>query len=62
MPRAPQISPQKLIRILKKLDFIEHAERGTSHWFSRIQMDVELLSLDIEVLSRKARLVVSCAI
>ena len=31
MPRAPRISPQKLIRVLKKLGFREHAERGTSH-------------------------------
>lgn len=31
MPRAPRISAQKLIRVLKKLDFSEHAERGTAH-------------------------------
>src|SRR3989344_3338920 len=31
MPRAPRISAQKLIRVLKKLGFSEHAERGTSH-------------------------------
>ncbi len=31
MPRSPCISAQKLIRILKKLGFNEHAERGTSH-------------------------------
>ena len=31
MPRAPRISAAKLIRVLKKLGFVEHAERGTSH-------------------------------
>src|SRR3989344_8248700 len=31
MPRAPRVFPQKLIRVLKKLGFSEHAERGTSH-------------------------------
>jgi len=31
MPRAPRVSTQKLIRILKKLGFSEHTERGTSH-------------------------------
>lgn len=31
MPRAPRISAQKLIRVLKKFGFSEHAERGTSH-------------------------------
>jgi len=31
MPRASRISAQKLIRVLKKLGFGEHAERGTSH-------------------------------
>ena len=31
MPRAPRLSPAKLIRVLKKLGFREHAERGTSH-------------------------------
>lgn len=31
MPRSPRISAQKLIRVLKKLGFSEHAERGTSH-------------------------------
>lgn len=31
MPRAPQVSAAKLIRVLKKLGFVEHVERGTSH-------------------------------
>ena len=31
MPRAPRVSAQKLIRVLKKMGFSEHAERGTSH-------------------------------
>ena len=31
MPRAPRISAQKLIRVLKKLGFSEHAEHGTAH-------------------------------
>lgn len=31
MPRAPRVSPQRLIRVLKKLGFSEHAERGTAH-------------------------------
>ena len=31
MPRAPRITAQKLIRVLKKLGFSEHAERGTAH-------------------------------
>jgi predicted RNA binding protein YcfA (HicA-like mRNA interferase family) len=31
MPRAPRISAQKLIRVLKKLGFIEHSERGSAH-------------------------------
>ena len=31
MPRAPRVSATKLIRVLKKLGFSEHAERGTAH-------------------------------
>lgn len=31
MPRAPRVSPEKLIRVFKKLGFTESAERGTSH-------------------------------
>ena len=31
MPRAPRVSAQKLIHVLKKLGFSEHVERGTSH-------------------------------
>ncbi|MHB8710232.1 MAG: type II toxin-antitoxin system HicA family toxin [Minisyncoccota bacterium] len=31
MPRAPLVSAQKLIRVLKKLGFSEHAERATSN-------------------------------
>ena len=31
MPRAPRVSAQKLIRVLKKIGFSEHAERGTAH-------------------------------
>ncbi|HJZ13816.1 MAG TPA: type II toxin-antitoxin system HicA family toxin [Acidobacteriota bacterium] len=31
MSRLPRINARKLIRALKKLGFVEHAERGTSH-------------------------------
>lgn len=31
MPRAPRLSPARLIRVLEKLGFREHSERGTSH-------------------------------
>ena len=31
MPRLPQVTARKLIRVLKSLGFVEHAERGTSH-------------------------------
>ena len=31
MPRLPVVSSRELIRTLKKLGFVEHAERGTSH-------------------------------
>lgn len=31
MSRLPRVNARKLIRALKKLGFIEHAERGTSH-------------------------------
>jgi len=31
MPRAPRVLVAKLVRVLKKLGFAEHPERGTSH-------------------------------
>ena len=31
MPRSPRINSSKLIRVLKKLGFVEHPERGASH-------------------------------
>ncbi len=31
MPKLPQIKDRELIRVLKKLGFFEHPERGTSH-------------------------------
>ena len=31
MPKIPQIKDRELIRVLKKLGFFEHPERGTSH-------------------------------
>lgn len=31
MPKLPVIRHQQLIRVLKKLGFLEHPERGSSH-------------------------------
>ncbi|MDO8435331.1 MAG: type II toxin-antitoxin system HicA family toxin [bacterium] len=31
MPRLPQVTARKLIRLLHHLGFVEHQERGTSH-------------------------------
>lgn len=31
MPKLPQVRDRELIRVLKKLGFFEHPERGTSH-------------------------------
>ena len=31
MPKLPLIKDRELIRVLKKLGFFEHSERGTSH-------------------------------
>jgi len=31
MPRLPRVNARKLIRVLHKLGFVEHQERGTSH-------------------------------
>lgn len=31
MPRLPRVTARKLIRVLHKLGFAEHKERGTSH-------------------------------
>lgn len=31
MPKLPSIKDRQLIKILKKLGFFEHPERGTSH-------------------------------
>lgn len=31
MPKLPLIKDRELIRVLKKLGFFEHPERGTSH-------------------------------
>ena len=31
MSRLPRINARKLIRVLRKLGFVEHTERGTSH-------------------------------
>lgn len=31
MPKLPPVTDRKLIRVLKKLGFFEHPERGTSH-------------------------------
>ena len=31
MPKLPIIKDRELIRVLKKLGFLEHRERGTSH-------------------------------
>ena len=31
MSRAPRVNARKLIRVLRKLGFLEHKERGTSH-------------------------------
>lgn len=31
MPKLPVIKDRELIRVLKKLGFLEHPEHGTSH-------------------------------
>jgi len=31
MARLPRVSAQKLVRVLRKLGFLQHPERGTSH-------------------------------
>ena len=31
MSRLPRVNARKLIRVLRKLGFVEHPERGTSH-------------------------------
>ncbi|OGG80189.1 hypothetical protein A3A39_02855 [Candidatus Kaiserbacteria bacterium RIFCSPLOWO2_01_FULL_54_13] len=31
MSRLPRVNARKLIRVLRKLGFVEHLERGTSH-------------------------------
>lgn len=31
MPKLPPVKDRQLIRVLKKLGFFEHPERGTSH-------------------------------
>jgi predicted RNA binding protein YcfA (HicA-like mRNA interferase family) len=31
VPKLPQVKDRELIRVLKKLEFFEHPERGSSH-------------------------------